>query len=91
MGSAVAAHGFSYPAMCGVLGFTVGSAVKNLPANVGDTGLIPGLGRSPREGNGNPLHYSCLVNPMDRGVWRAAVHGVAESDMTERLTLSLVG
>ena len=47
-------------------------AVKNLPANAGDirdTGLIPGLGRSPVEENGNPLQYSCLENPMDRGVW----------------------
>ena len=67
MGSAGAARGLSYPAVCGVLGFTGGSAVKNLPASVGDTGLIPGLGRVPGEGNGNPLHHSCLVNPMDRG------------------------
>ena len=53
--------------------------VKNLPANAGDIGLIPGLGRSPEEGNGNPLQYSCLGNPMDRGAWRAIVHGVAKS------------
>ena len=46
--------------------------------NVRDMGLIPGLGRSPGEGNGYPLQYSCLENPMDRGAWRAAVHGVAE-------------
>ena len=54
--------------------------VKNLPANAGDTrdlGSIPELGRSPGEGNGNPLHYSCLENSMDRGVWLAAVHGNA--------------
>ena len=44
--------------------------VKNLPANAGDVGLVPGSGRSPREGNGNPLQYSCLENPMDRGAWR---------------------
>ena len=44
--------------------------------NEGDPGLIPGLGRSPEEGNGNPLQYSCLENPMDRGEWRAMVHGV---------------
>ena len=60
--------------------------VKNLPANSGDTrdaGSIPGLGRSPGEGNGNPLPYSCLGNPMDRGAWKATVHGVVkESDMT---------
>ena len=65
-------------------GFPGGLVVKNLPANARDTGLIPGSGRSPREGNGNLLQYSCLGNPMERGAWRAAVHGVAkESDMTE--------
>ena len=47
--------------------------------NAGDLGLIPGLGRSPGEGNGNPLQYSCLENPVDRGAWRATVHGVAKS------------
>ena len=54
--------------------------VKVLPANAGDardTGLIPGSGRSPREGNGKPLQYSCLGNPMDRGTWWATVRGVA--------------
>ena len=60
------------------------SAVKNSPANAGDTGSIPGLGRSPEEGNGNTLQYSCLGNPMDKGAWRAAVHkGRKESDKTE--------
>ena len=49
--------------------------VKNLPASTGDSGLIPGLGRSSGEGNGNPLHYSCLENLMDRGAWQATVHG----------------
>ena len=56
---------------------------KNPPANAGDMGSIPKLGRSPGEGNGNPLQYSCLENSMDRGAWRATVHGVAkETDMT---------
>ena len=51
-------------------------------------GLILGLGRLPGEGNGNPLQYSCLGNSRDRGVWQATVHRVAESDMTEQLTLT---
>ena len=58
------------------IGFPGGLVVKNLPANAGDAGLIPASGRSPGVGNGNPLHYSCLGNPMDRGAWRAMVHGV---------------
>ena len=67
----------------GIMGFPGGSVVKNLPANAGDTGLFPGLGRSPEERNGNPCQYSCLENPMDRGTWWAIVHGVAkESDTT---------
>ena len=53
--------------------------VKNLPASAGDTGLIPGLGKSPGGGNGNPLQYSCLDNPMDRGAWRATLHGITKS------------
>ena len=56
--------------------------VKNPPANEGDTrdaGLIPGLGRYPGVGNGNPLHYSCLENSMDRGAWQVTVHGVTKS------------
>ena len=56
--------------------------VKNLPANAGDirdVGLIPWWGRSPGEGNGNPLQYSCLVNPLDRGAWWAAVQRLTES------------
>ena len=57
--------------------------VKNLPANAGDMGSIPGSERSPGEGNSNPLQYACLGNPMDRGAWRATVYGVAkESDVT---------
>ena len=51
------------------LGFPGGSEVKVSACNVGDLGSIPGLGRSPGEGNGNPLQYSCLENPMDRGAW----------------------
>ena len=61
--------------------------LKNLPNNAGnatDLGSDPGSGRSPGGGHGNPLQYSCLENPMDRGAWRAAVHGVGkESNMTE--------
>ena len=60
----------------------VALVVKNLPANAGevkDTDLIPGSGRSPGEGHGNPLQYSCLENPMDRGAWLATVHRVAKS------------
>ena len=56
--------------------------VKNLPANAGATGdmsLIPGWGRSSGEGNGNPLQYSCLENPTDKGAWQGTVHGVTES------------
>ena len=64
------------------MGFPRGSVVKNLPANAGDArdaGLFPGSGRSPRVGKGNPLQNSCLVNPMDRGAWRAMVHGASKS------------
>ena len=57
----------------------VAQRLKHLPAMRWDPGLIPGSGRSPGEGNGNPLQYSCLENPMDRGVWWAPVHGVAKS------------
>ena len=60
--------------------------IKDLPANAGDmrdTGSIPGLGKSPGGGHGNPLQYSCLENPMDRGAWQAIVRRVIESDTTE--------
>ena len=66
-------------------GFPGGSVVKNPPANAEDVGSVPGLGRSPGGGNGNPLQYSWLENSMDIGAWRAPVHGVAkESGTTER-------
>ena len=58
--------------------FPSGSVVKNLLVNPGDLGSVPVLRRSPGEGNGNPLQYSCLGNPMDRGAWRATVHGVTK-------------
>ena len=63
-------------------GFPDYTVVKNLPASAGDirdVGSIHGLGRSPGAGNGNPLHYSCLENSLDRGAWQATVHGVAKS------------
>ena len=64
------------------MGFSGGSVVKNPPANAGDaedTGSVPGLGRSPGEGNGNPLYYTCLKNPIDRGAWQATLHGVTKN------------
>ena len=64
-------------------GFPGGSDGKESACNAGDLGLIPGLGRTPGEGSGNPLQYSCLENPMDRGAWWAIVYGVTESDTTE--------
>ena len=62
------------------MGFPGGSDGKESTCNAGDPGSIPGSGRSPGEGNGNPLQYSCLENPMDRGAWWATVHGVAKSE-----------
>ena len=59
--------------------FPGGSDSKESASNAGDQGSIPGLGRSPGEGNGNPRQYSCLGNPMDRGAWQATVHGVVKS------------
>ena len=61
------------------LGIPGGSDGKESLYNAGDPGSIPGLGRSPGEGNGNPRQYSCLENPMDRGAWQGTVHGVAKS------------
>ena len=64
-------------------GFPGGSVIKNLPANTEDMSWIPGSGRYPGEGIGNPLQYSCLGNPTERGPWQATVHGVTEElDMT---------
>ena len=61
------------------MGFPGGSEDKASTCNAGDPGLIPGLGRSPGEGNGSPLQYSCLENPMDRGTCQATVYGIAKS------------
>ena len=70
------------------VGFPGGSVVKKKkksPANAGDAGSIPGLGRSPKGGNGNLLQYYCLRNPMNRGPWQDRVHRISELDMTEQL------
>ena len=61
------------------MGFFGDSTVKNPPAHAGNVGSLSGLGRSSGEGNGNPLQYSCLENPMDRGAWQATVHEIAKS------------
>ena len=66
-------------------GLPGGSVGEESPCNAGDPGSIPGSGRSPGEGNGNPLQYSCLENPMDRGAWRATVHRITKSQ-TQRLS-----
>ena len=74
---------FTYKTVTDSQGFPDGSVVKNLCANAGDTSSIPGLIRDSGEGNDNPLQYSCLGNPVDKGPWRSTIPGVAkESDMT---------
>ena len=74
-----------------MLGFPGGSDSKEAACNAGNPGLIPGLERFPGEGNGTPLQYSCLENPMDRGAWQAIVNGVApSSDTIEWLILRLL-
>ena len=73
---------YCHPTYLISMGFPGGSVEKNLPANAGDvenTDSIPGLGKLPGEGNGNPFWYSCLENPMDRGACRATVHGATKS------------
>ena len=69
---------YKYSGLPHLVGLPDGSEVKNPPANAADVGLVPGSGRSPGKGNGNPLQHSCLGNPMDRGAWRATVHGVVK-------------
>ena len=69
------------------MGFPGGSDDKESACSAGEAGLIPGSRRSPGEGNGNPLQYSCLENPRDRGAWWATSMGCKDSDMTERLNM----
>ena len=68
------------------MGYPGGLDSKESACTVGDWGSIPGLGRFPRVGNGNPLQYICLENCVDRGAWQATVHGVTELDTTEQLS-----
>ena len=79
-------HGTLQARVLELVAISFSTVVKNPPANAGDECLIPGSGRSPGKGNGYPLQYSCLGNPMDRGAWQATVYGITnESDMTEQL------
>ena len=71
------------------MGFPGGSDGKESACRAGDPGSIPGLGRSPGEGNGNPLQCSCLENPVDQGAWWATVHGVAKSRTQLRLHFTM--
>ena len=85
--------GLIFTVALGFLDFPGGSDGKVSVYNAGDLGSIPGSGRTPGEGNGNPLQYYCLENPLDRGAWEATVHGVAKSwtrlsDFTHSLTHS---
>ena len=74
------------PEVDAFMGFPGGLDNKEAASNAGDPSSIPGLGRSPGEGHGNPLQYPCLENPTERGAWQATVHGVAkESDVTEAI------
>ena len=72
------------------MSFSSGSDSQESTFKAGDPGSIPGSGRSPGEGNGNPLQYSGLENPMNRGAWRATVHGIAELDTTELLSTHVI-
>ena len=67
-----------------VMGFPNGSVGKESACNAGEPGSVPGLRRSPEEGNGNPLQYSCLEKTMDRGAWQATAHGVTKSQTRPR-------
>ena len=89
MGSQRIEHDWATNTQRDVRGFPGGSVVKEPACQCGrcrrhrDTGSVPGSGRAPGEGNSNPLQYSCLETPMDRGAWRAIVHEITESDVTE--------
>ena len=76
-------------AICSDLDLPGGSDSKETAYNAGDLGSIPGWGRSPEEGNGNPLQYSCLENTIDRGAWWAKVHGVAKSQAPDCKTAAV--